>query len=142
MRISDWSSDVCSSDLQRKEQVVRLRNKWVPVDPQEWRTRPDMTVNIGLGIGTREQNLLHLNAIWEKQKEIALSGGMGTLVSPRNLFNTAAELVKNANLKQPEMFFTDPGDGQMAQQEDPAAQQQAALEIGRASCRARECKYV
>src|SRR3546814_14421006 len=80
MRISDWSSDVCSSDLQRKEQVVRLRNKWVPVDPQEWRTRPDMTVNIGLGIGTREQNLLHLNAIWEKQKEIALSGGMGTLV--------------------------------------------------------------
>lgn len=111
---------------QRKEQVVRLRNKWVTVDPQGWRTRMDMTVNIGLGIGTREQNLLHLNAIWEKQKELALSGGMGILVTPRNLFNTAVELVKNANLKDGEMFFTDPGE-KVPQQGDPQADQRAAL---------------
>lgn len=112
---------------QQKAKVVRLRNKWVSVDPRQWRTRMDMTVNVGLGIGTREQNLLHLNAIWEKQKEIATSGGLGILVSPKNLFNTAAELVKNANLKHAEMFFTDPGEGQIPQQGDQAAQQQAAL---------------
>jgi hypothetical protein len=71
-----------------------------------------MTVNIGLGIGTREQNLLHLNAIAEKQQQIVQAGGMNLVVSPKNIYNTCAELVKNANLKTPEMFFTDPGDKQ------------------------------
>jgi hypothetical protein len=95
---------------QQKAQIVKLRNKWVEVNPQEWRTRLDMTVHIGLGIGNREQNLLHLSAIWEKQMAMVQGGGMNLTVTPRNIFNTAAELVKNANLKQPEMFFTDPGD--------------------------------
>lgn len=103
---------------QEKEQVVQLRNQWVPVNPQQWRTRLDMTVNIGLGIGTREQNLIHLNDIWAKQGEIVQNGGFGLLVTPKNIFNTAAEIVKNANLKQPTMFFTDPGDQVPEPQED------------------------
>jgi hypothetical protein len=107
---------------QQKKQIVMLRNKWVQVDPREWRTRHNMTVRIGLGIGTREQNLLHLNAIWEKQRDMVSNGGLGLTVMPKNLFNTAAEIVKNANLKVPEMFFTDPGDGMPEPQPDPQAQ--------------------
>jgi hypothetical protein len=103
---------------QNKEEVVQLRNRWVKVNPAEWRTRMNMTVKIGLGIGTREQNLLHLNAIWEKQKELALGGGAGLLVKPIHLFNTAAEMVKNANLKAPEMFFNDPGASEFSQPDD------------------------
>lgn len=95
---------------QQKAQVVRLRNQWVKVNPKEWKTRKDMTVKIGLGIGTREQNLLHLDAIWQKQSEMAERGGLNLTVTPRNFWNTAAEIVKNANLKNPEDFFTDPGD--------------------------------
>lgn len=113
--------------FQQKADIVKLRNKWVPVNPQEWRTRKDMTVNIGLGIGTREQNLLHLNAIWEKQKEGLVAG----ITKPKDFFNTASEIVKNANLKQPEMFFTDPGNAEMPQQSDEQiqlAQQQLQLQ--------------
>lgn len=110
---------------QDKAQVVLLRNQWVDVDPRSWRTRYDVTVNIGLGIGTREQNLMHLNAIWDKQRDIVQNGGGGTLVTPMNIYNTAAEIVKNANLKQPDMFFTKAD--QMAPQSDPMAEQQMAL---------------
>lgn len=92
---------------QNKPQIAKLRGQWVPVNPQEWRTRLDMTVNIGLGIGNRESNLLHLNAIWEKQRDVVAAGGYGTLVTPRNIYNTAAEIVKNANLKQPGLYFTE-----------------------------------
>jgi hypothetical protein len=116
---------------QDRETIVKLRGKWVPVNPTEWRERTSMTVNIGLGIGTREQNLLHLNAIAEKQAQIAAAGGMNLIVSPKNVYNTCAELVKNANLKTPEMFFTDPGD-KMApppnQEQMQLQQQQQALE--------------
>lgn len=119
---------------QDKPQIVRLRNKWVPVDPSQWRTRQDMTVNIGLGIGTREQNLLHLNAIWEKQAAMASGGLMNLAVTPANLFNTAAEIVKNANLKQPEMFFTNPGN----QQAPPPSDEQQKLAAMQAQLQARQ----
>lgn len=107
---------------QDKPEIVELRNRWVEVNPSEWRERKNMKVKIGLGIGTREQNLLHLNSIWDIQSQMAQGGGLGLTVTPKNLFNTAAEMVKNANLKAPEMFFKDPGEGMPQQQDDGAAQ--------------------
>lgn len=95
---------------QNKAEVIRLRGEWVEVDPQAWRNRYDMTVQIGLGIGTREQNLLHLNAIKDIQAQIIEAGGMNLIVTPQNVYRTASEYVKNANLKDPNLFFTDPGD--------------------------------
>lgn len=95
---------------QRKEKVVKLRGDYVKVNPSHWRTRTDMTVNIGLGIGTREQNLLHLESIWAKQKDMAEGGGMNLTVTPKNIFRTASEFVKNARLQDPALYFTDPGD--------------------------------
>jgi hypothetical protein len=110
---------------QQKAQIVKLRNQWTQVNPQEWRTRLDMTVNIGLGIGTREQNLMHLNAIWQKQVEGLNMGWSG--VTGQHLFSTASEIVKNANLKQPEMFFSA---GELNPQTDEAMQlQQQQMEL-------------
>ncbi len=91
-----------------KPDHVELRGKWVDVDPTAWRDRKDMTINIGLGIGSRESNLIHLNAIWDKQRQMVDAGGMNLTVTPQNIFNTASEIVRNANLKMPELFFTDP----------------------------------
>jgi hypothetical protein len=39
----------------QEEQTVRLRNKWVPVNPRNWKTRDDMTINVGLGTGGKAQ---------------------------------------------------------------------------------------
>lgn len=118
---------------QNKKKVVLLRNQWIEVDPSAWRNRRDMTVNIGLGIGTREQNLLHLEAIWSKQMVLLDKGGGNTLVTAANLYNTCGEIVKNANLKNPALYFTKaetisaPSDEQaqlMAQQQQLQARQQ------------------
>ena len=62
---------------QDKVKVAELRNQWVDVNPKDWRTRFDMVVNIGLGIGSREQNLVHLNAIWEKANADGCGGWSG-----------------------------------------------------------------
>lgn len=107
---------------QQDAEIVKLRNGWTQVNPQEWRTRKDMTVGIGLGIGTREQNLIHLDSIKEIQKEMVAGGGMNVTVTPKHLFNTASEFVKNANLKRPEMFFRDPGNEKGA---PPSSEQDA-----------------
>lgn len=107
---------------QKRKEMVELRNQWVPVNPQEWRTRKNMSVKIGLGIGTREQNLIHLDAIWQKQKDMIDAGGMGLTLSPQNLYNTASEFVKNANLKTAALYFTDPKNQPMPQRQDPSAE--------------------
>lgn len=101
--------ELCLKHQQRAE-MVKLRNNWVKIDPREWRNRYNMTINIGLGIGSRENNLMHLNAIKDLQAQMIQAGGMNLTVTPKNVYNTAAEVVKNANYKSPEFFFTDPKD--------------------------------
>jgi hypothetical protein len=85
-------------------QTVQLRRRWVTVDPREWRKRDHMTINVGLGTGTRQAQLGALQMIIGAQKE-AIGVGM---VSKKNLHNSAAELVKLAGFKSPDAFFTDP----------------------------------
>lgn len=113
---------------QKREDVVDLRNQWVAVKPSEWRSRKNMKVRVGLGVGTRRENLLHLDAIWQKQVEMVEKGGLGLTVSLRNLYNTASEIVLNTN-KTPEQFFTDPGDAQPQQDNGQAEAAQAQLAL-------------
>jgi hypothetical protein len=107
-----------------KAEVVRLRNQWVPVDPRRWKARYDMTINIGLGIATKETAMFMLNQIIGLQDRIAQGGGMNLLVTPQNIYNTASELVKAAGLKSPDLYFTDP-QNQLAPPPSDEAQQLA-----------------
>ena len=86
-------------------QTVRLRNQWVTVDPRDWKARADMTINVGLGTGSKAEQLAHLQLIIAAQKEAIAAG----LVSAKNLFHSAKELVKLAGHKNVEAFFTPPG---------------------------------
>lgn len=106
----------------KKADVVQLRGEWVEVDPRDWKHRRNVTVNIGLGIGSRDTNLMHIQAVLELQARMIQAGGMNLTVTPKNVYNAAAELVKNANLKGD--FFTDPGD----KQAPPPSQEQEQLQ--------------
>ena len=108
-----------------KKQMVQLRNRFVEVDPTRWRTRFDMSVNIGLGIANKESAMMMLERVVGLQDRIIAGGGLGLLVTPQNIYNTAAEIVKAAGLKAPEMYFTNP-ESQPPQPEEPDPQQQLA----------------
>jgi hypothetical protein len=96
-------------------QTVRLRNQWVTVDPRDWKARADMTINVGLGTGSKSEQLAHLQLIIGAQKEAIAAG----LVSAKNLFHSAKELVKLAGHKNVDAFFTPPG--APADRNDPAS---------------------
>jgi len=40
-----------------KPDIIRLRNRWVEVDPREWKARKDMSISVGLGAVTKINNL-------------------------------------------------------------------------------------
>src|SRR5262245_12753059 len=96
-------------------QTVRLRNQWVTVDSRDWKARADMTINVGLGTGSKSEQLAHLQLIIGAQKEAIAAG----LVSAKNLFHSAKELVKLAGHKNVDAFFTPPG--APADPNDPAS---------------------
>jgi hypothetical protein len=100
---------------QQKERVIRLRGEWVPMDPQNWDTEFDTTINVGLGTGNKDQMLMHLNNIMGMQvKALEMQGGAeGPLVRLENIYNTAAKIVENSGLKSAELYFTDPAQNPM-----------------------------
>jgi len=87
-----------------KPDVIRLRNKWVEVDPRGWKNRKDLSISVGLGAGNKDQQLMHLTTILQMQKEGMQIG----VTSPDKIYNALAKLTQNAGFKNPEEFWTNP----------------------------------
>jgi hypothetical protein len=87
-----------------KPDIVRMRNKWVEVDPREWEDRNDLSISVGLGAGNKDQQLAHLMSILSMQKEAIQIG----LTSPEKIYNALSKLTQNAGFKNPEEFWTNP----------------------------------
>jgi len=93
--------------------AVKLNNKFVQINPTEWKARTDMTVVVGLGTGNRDAELQQLFTIAEKQEAHMMNGS--NLVTPKHLYNTYARLTERAGLKNPSTYWLDP-DSEEAQQ--------------------------
>jgi hypothetical protein len=92
--------------------VVKLRNKWVPVNPSSWAVRNDMTIEVGLGASGREHDMMVLDRIASDQAAIVgAQGGMnGPLVKTSNVYALAVKRAEKAGVKNPEAYFSDPKD--------------------------------
>ena len=84
--------------------AFRLRDEFVEYDPNEWRDSYDMTINVGLGTGDKQQQGQSLMQIWQMQ-QAALPMGMAT---PQHLYHTAAKTIENAGFKDVQNFLQDP----------------------------------
>lgn len=87
-----------------KAMTIKLNNKYVEVDPRQWKTRTDMTVAVGLGTGNKDQQLQHIMTIMGVQKEGLQIG----ITDPKKIYAAAKRLTENAGFKDGEEFFTDP----------------------------------
>lgn len=99
----------------RSQEMVKLRNQWVPIDPRSWKTRSDMSVAVGLGTGNKDQMLQHLMMILQVQQQAAVIG----VATPKNIYNALKRLTQNAGFKQPDEFWTEPPDGPPPPQPNP-----------------------
>ncbi|MGH6932281.1 MAG: portal protein [Dongiaceae bacterium] len=95
---------------QNAPRIIRLRNRWVPMDPRSWNSQMDVSITVGLGTGNKDQMLMHLKNLLDIQVEaIRFQGGVaGPLVTLENVYNTLARLVENAGLKSADPYFSDP----------------------------------
>ena len=91
-----------------KEEVVRLQNEWVTVDPSQWKKRSDLTIAVGLGSGNKDTVLGHLNMMFQQQMALLPMG----ITDPAKIYNTVSEIAKMAGFASPEPFWKLPDPNQ------------------------------
>lgn len=94
---------------QQGERIVRLRNKFVPVDPQMWENEFDVEIEVGLGTGQVDQRIATLMTIAAKQEQILLElGPHNPLVTIAQYRRTLAKTIELTGFKDANAFFLDP----------------------------------
>jgi hypothetical protein len=88
--------------------AFRLNGRFVEYDPNEWRDQYDMTINVGLGTGDRQQQHAMLQGILQNQMMVAQSPYGQLLIAPQQIYNTEAKLVENAGFKNVGDFWVNP----------------------------------
>lgn len=109
---------------QDQEEVFQLRGQFVKVTPADWRSRSDLVVTVGIGNMNKDQQLMHLMRMFEQAQAVIAGGGMGVLVSEKNIYNLLKEMTENAGYKDVSKYWTDPDSPEAKQ----AAQQKAEAE--------------
>lgn len=112
---------------QDKAKIIRLRNKFVPVDPRGWDASMDMVVNIALGRGSDEQRLMGLGSIMQlQQAAIEKYGPNNPLVDLAQFRNTLAQMTTLQGFQDASQFWKEinPQEVQAFMQQMAAAQQQ------------------
>jgi hypothetical protein len=87
-----------------RQEVVKLRNKWVTVDPSQWRKRHDCRISVGLGTGNKEGTIANLMTQFQSQMAVLPL----KVASPQNIYRTLIEVAKASGSTNPQSFYTDP----------------------------------
>ena len=130
---------------QDKARIIRLRGRYIAIDPREWENGFDLSINVGLGTGDKQQQMAMIAAVMQKQEQILQTQGYNNpLVTITQYRQTLGRFIEAAGFKDSQEFFKEIPpelEQQMAQpqqpQPDPAvqaymAQAQAQMQIDQA----------
>lgn len=116
---------------QKKAEMIKVGGEWVNIDPREWTNNYDLTINVGLGTGNKDQLVQHLMMM----SQLQMQGAQFGITRPENLFAAGMKIANALGFKDASAFFTDPAKNPPPQQPNPEAmkaqaqQQQHAAEL-------------
>ena len=94
------------SKYQNQERIIRLRGQFVTIDPRTWANKYDLSINVGLGNGNRDQQMAMLQMVLAKQEQmLAQFGPANPLVSMGQYRGTLGRFVEAAGFKDSAEFF-------------------------------------
>lgn len=99
---------------QPKERMIRLRNKWVPVDPRGW-PEMDLEVSVGLGVGEKTEQVAQADAVLETMAQLAQSP-FASLVTKENVYAAVKRKYTASGIKNTDDYLTEPKEGGEEQQ--------------------------
>lgn len=124
---------------QPHERMIRLRNKWVAVDPRGWNANMDVKVSVGLGVGNKMDQLAQANAVLETMAQLQ-DTPYANLLDTEKVYNAVKRQFNAAGIKNVDDFLVSPDqvqqqpdkpDPAMLEAQAKAAQAQQELEMER-----------
>lgn len=106
---------------QDRARIVRLRNKFVPIDPKSWDVDMDVVVNVALGAGTQQEKLQTIGAISQMQQQLMSSGA--PIVGWPEIRASLARMAELAGWKNSDEFWKPWGAEEEQEAAEAAAQQ-------------------
>lgn len=91
---------------QDKARVIRLRGKYVSIDPREWVNGFDISINVGLGTGNKQEQMAMVAMVLQKQEQILQTQGFNNpLVNLTQYRETLGRFIEAAGYKDSSEFF-------------------------------------
>ena len=117
---------------QDKQRLVRMKGKFIPINPQEWRERTDLTVKVGLGTGNEEDRQRKLMLVSQLQRDML--GPLG-MVDAQQGYALFSDIAKAMGFDMPDKYAMSPDSQQFQQKQaqpkpDPALQLEQAKQQG------------
>ena len=128
------------TQYQDQPKTIRIRNRFVEVDPRGWNPELDVVVNVGLGTGQTQEKMAFLGQIAGKQEQILQTlGANNPLVSLQQYSATLQKMIEMAGFKDTRSFINPPAQvaeitqalAQQAQQQQPQIDPALAAQIER-----------
>src|SRR6056300_1729253 len=111
-----------------KEEIIRLNNQFVAVDPRVWNADMDLIVNVGVGTGRENEKAAVLRETLQMQMSVWQQYGPNNgLVTMTNVRNTLADMLAAVGLKNAERYYL-PVTFESEQQLIAQKQQEAAMQ--------------
>ena len=108
---------------QDKPTLMRMRGKYIPIDPRLWSNQYDIDISVGLGTGSKAEHMTMLQMVLAKQEAILQQfGPANPLVSVGQYRNTLGRFIEAAGFTDSAEFFkevTPEIDQQLAQPQQP-----------------------
>lgn len=113
------------------EEIARLNNQFVPVDPSNFDPEMDLIVNVGIGTGREAERAAALMQAFTIQQQVYQTyGPMNGVVTLTQMRNTMADMLALGGIRNSERYFlpiTPEIEQQMLMQQQQAAQMQPPM---------------
>ena len=109
---------------QKQARTLRIAGQYVPFNPREWSEQYSVSINVGLGNGSRTDQLATLQMILAKQEQIIQGyGAANPIVDIKQYRDTLARMIHMAGFKDASSFLKDISPEQNAALSQPQPQQ-------------------
>ena len=112
---------------QEGQDMMRLNNEFIPIDPRYWDADKDMVINVGISKNSDEEKFQVLTSLAQKQEQIMQTlGPQNPLVNLQQYANTLTKMIEMAGFKDATTFINTevppmPPQPQAEEKPDPAA---------------------
>jgi len=91
---------------QDKPTLMRMRGKYIPIDPRSWSNEYDVDISVGLGTGNKAEQMTMLQMVLAKQEAILQQfGPANPLVTVGQYRNTLGRFIEAAGFTDSAEFF-------------------------------------